>query len=219
MLQKLLTLCVFTFGVLLPPGFAASLAVDPGGPGFTGTELADTGTLPFSTSSPNVSGTLDQRVYQEAGGTLDFYYLVTNSATSAQPVLRMTATNFTGFSLAVAFLSIPVGGIPPTEADRSIDGSTVGFDDFLIPGSSSAWLEISTSATAFALSGTTDIIDLSGDTVGSLTTYSPVAVPEPSSAILTLGLTALFLLLRRGRRQALFSRLHQSALSDDTASA
>ncbi len=181
MLPKLFALCSFSLAILLPSGFATTLTLDPGASGFTGTERADTGVIPFSTTSPNVSGTLDQRVYQEAGGTLDFYYLVTNSSSSNQPVVRMTATNFTGFSLAVAYLTIPVGGIPPTGADRSPDGSTVGFDDFLVPDNTSEWLEISTSATSFALTGTTDIIDLSGGTADGLTTYSPAAVPEPTS--------------------------------------
>lgn len=166
---------------------------------FTGVELADT-VLTFSTTSPNVSGTLEQRVYQQTGGTLNFYYLLGNNASSSLPIFRLTSSDFTGLGVAVADLSIPVGGLTPTEADRSADGSIVGFDVFLLPGKGSEWLEISTSATAFALTGTTEVIDVSNGIVGSLTTYSPTPIPEPLSlGLLAAGLAAVGLLALRRR--------------------
>ena len=190
--------------------FSLSLAItlpvasaDPviAAPGVSGTEVADTGSLPFATSS--VSGTLDQQVYQEAGGTLDFYYVVSNSAMSLANIGRIAATNFTGFGTIVSYL--PSGNVAPTEADRSIPGDTVGFDfqaagvNLIAPGQLSDFVEISTNATLFALVGTTSISD--GGTA-TVTTYSPVAAtPEPVSInLLAAGLAGLALIGSRLRQ-------------------
>ena len=206
MLRKLFSFCILSCGILLPRGFAAPIVVDPMASTFTGVEVADT-VLNFSSTSPDVSGTLEQRVYQQTGGTLNFYYLLANNSSSALPVVRLTSSDFATFGVAVADLSIPVGGILPTEADRSAAGDIVGFDVFLLPGKNSAWLEISTSATAFGHTGTTEIIDFTGGIVGNLSTYSPIPVPEPLSlSLLAAGLAALGLLaLCRARAREVVS--------------
>lgn len=214
MLKRLLCSSAFTLTILLPAAFAAPLtdgaqvSVTLDDPTFVGTELADTGALPFVTLS-NANGTLEQLVYQEASGTLDFYYLVSNSSTSPENIVRITATNFTGFRVTVAFLAI--GGAPPTEADRSVAGDTVGFDfsgpnnPGVLPGSNSDWVEISTDATAFALSGTSNVIDRDGN-AGSVTTFSPITTPEPISMnLMGVGVAGFGLLgLRRRSAKKIF---------------
>lgn len=213
MVKKLFALSSFCLTISLPNAHASALttdsvvlAVSTNASDFLGTEVADTGVLPF-VSSTSLSGTVEQRVYMESSGTLDFYYLISNSAASLGSIGHMTTTNFTGFSTGVSFLTIPIGGIPPSGASRSIAGDTVEFDfqglngDTLTPGASCAWLEISTNATLFALVGTTSVIDSTSATV---TTYSPVTMlsqaPEPMTvALLSSGLAAIALLGARRR--------------------
>ncbi len=208
MINKLLfSISTLGLAILLPAAFASPLSnntastdVDINASGFTGTQVADTGALPFATSR-NVNGTLDQQVYRESGGTLDFYYLITNNASSIDNIGRMTTIDFTGFTTAVSYLII-TNGIPPSGADRSPSGDTVGFDfkdrsgnNTLAPGASSDWLEIATNANAFT-TGQTFVID--GGT-GSVQTYAPTATPEPMSmSLLGVGLAGSALLgLRR----------------------
>jgi hypothetical protein len=208
MLKKLFTISAFGLAISLPSAFASpitnggattSVAISPG---MVGTKVADTGVLSFS-SSTFVSGTLEQQVYREAGGTLDFYYLVTNSASSKDNIGRMTTNNFAGFTTDVSYLLS--GGTMPTSADRSTAGDTIGFDfqvsgsNTLQPGTSSDWLEISTNATQFSLIGTSNVID---GGVGTVNTYSPTATPEPMSMSLMGAGLAGFGLLGLRRRAA-----------------
>src|SRR5947208_2797591 len=58
-----------------------------------GTLLASA-SIPFTTSLGTTSGTLLSAVYKEVGGTLDFYYQVSVTATSTDSVSRMTNSNF-----------------------------------------------------------------------------------------------------------------------------
>lgn len=209
MLKKVFSMSALGLAIFLPAAFATPIAnntgttVLAGGSGFTGTLVADTGVQAFNTSA-YVNGTLQQQVYRESGGSLDFYYLVTNSANSLDNIGRFTTNNFTGFSTNVSYLSIPTGATTPSDADRSGAGDTVGFNfhdaggNTLAPGASSAWLEISTDATAFAFTGTSNIID---GGVGTVDTYSPTAAtPEPMSmSLLGAGLAGFGLLSLRRR--------------------
>src|SRR5215475_1794404 len=104
----------------------------------------DPGTLlavvsaPFVTSLGLNSGTLVSAVFREAGGTLDFYYQVTNNATApncgapgqqgCDSLTRETDTSFLGFVTSTGFrtdgASLP-GGVfvngtsVPVTADRN----------------------------------------------------------------------------------------------------
>ncbi|HYL36913.1 MAG TPA: hypothetical protein VEV17_13445 [Bryobacteraceae bacterium] len=160
-------------------------------------------------------------VFEEAGGTLDFYYQVnllaisTNCPSSQHPTCdplgRETDTDFTGFLTEVATRadgSSLSGGLfvngtaIPLSADRSATGDVVGFNftppccSFEIqPGTSSLVLVIATNATNFT-AGNASVIDGGTTTVAA---FEPAAaVPEPSYVVVIGGaLLALGLVRRR----------------------
>src|SRR5437868_6635143 len=72
----------------------------------TGTLLASI-SVPYTATLGSPAGTFYSAVYRESGGTLDFYYQVTNLDTSkcggigqilCDPIARETNTSFTGFA-------------------------------------------------------------------------------------------------------------------------
>jgi hypothetical protein len=177
-------------GVSVIPGL-----VPPGTP--AGTLLASL-LVPysFSTTAGTTSGTLLTAVFREAGGTLDFYYQVSNNANSATEIARMTATSFglfltnTGFrtdgaSLGSGFVN---GSVMPITADRNFTGTVVGFSfvppamNAILPGQTSTVLVISTNATNFS-AGNAAVIDGGTQTVAA---FQPVGapVPEPTTMLL-----------------------------------
>jgi hypothetical protein len=205
------------------PGAEASLLgtvlTNPGDTVFPGLTTADPGTLlatlsvPFTTSLGLNSGTLVSAVFREAGGTLDFYYQVTNNATApncgapgqqaCDSLTRETDTSFLGFVTATGFrtdgASLP-GGVfvngstVPVTADRNAVGNVVGFlfipptASAIQPGQSSTVLVISTDATNFK-AGNASVIDGGVTTVAS---FEPAEIPEPASLLLVgPGLLAL----------------------------
>ena len=156
----------------------------PTAPGATvvpGLTSDSAGTLLASISSPvaantgTFAGTLVTAVFIESGGTLDFYYQITNDtigpscgfdgAPACDPLTLETSTSFFGFSTSVGFrtdgASLPGGifangTVSPVSADRNSVGDVVGFqfsppDSAKIqPGQSSNVLVISTNATNLA---------------------------------------------------------------------
>jgi hypothetical protein len=181
--------------------------VAPGTP--AGTLLADL-IEPFTTSV-GTSGVLTTAVYQESGGTLDFYYQVANDSSSIDSLARETDTNFKGFTTSTGFRvdgSTLSGGlfvngtVAPVTADRNGVGDVVGFsfnppDSAKIPpGSTSNVFVISTDATHFA-TGRASLID--GGTI-TIDAFQPAAaVPEPSQLIFVAGGLIALLGLRRKR--------------------
>jgi hypothetical protein len=205
-------------------GTVDSCAVASGGPtpgnfvlpvdctGMTpGILLADMTTdFTYSTSAGTNSGTIESAVYND-GGTLDFYYQISNSDSSATALARLTATDFAGFTTNAAFRSdgSTLGGttfvngeLPPITADSNVDGSVIGFSFYppttpnpeIGPGQQSYVLIISTNATTYSV-GNASIIDGGTDTVAA---FQPGSVPEPASlGLLGFGLIALAGLGRR----------------------
>jgi len=164
-------------------------------------------TVPFTLTGSGVSatGSVVEAVYLR-GGTLDFYYQVFNSIGNAD-VTRAEMTNFDSF-ITFVFTRTDGGTLPanpgfandgnaPIQAERSPDGTTVGWPftpptaNGISAGEHSQVLVISTNATAFSTTPTgVGLIGAGGTTVGG---FQPIAaVPEPASlGLLGAGLVAL----------------------------
>jgi len=181
-----------------------------------GTLLASQ-SVPFTSSLGLDSGTLISAVYQEAGGTLDFYYQVVLSTTSTncggggQPtcdsLARETDTNFTGYVTQLDFRTdgssltgsaFTNGTVAPVTADRNASpGDVIGFSfnpptsAEILPGDTSNVLVISTNATNYT-TGNASVIDGGVTTVTAFEPTAMAGVPEPASiALLGFGLVAI----------------------------
>ncbi len=219
--------------MIVPSARADLLGTVPAAPGdtvFPGLVLpgTDPGTLlaslvaPFTSTLGTTAGTLVSAVFEEAGGTLDFYYQVTNNTTApncgtagqpaCDPISRETDTTFTGFTTALGFRvdgsTLPSGNfidgtVAPVTGDRNSVGNVVGFsfnppDQAKIqPGQTSNVLVISTNATNFK-AGNASVIDGGTTTVAA---FQPASnIPEPASIVLLGGGLLALGAFRRLRR-------------------
>lgn len=173
-----------------PPGNAVLPGIVPGGAP-TGTLLASLSSpFAFSTTAGLTSGTLLTSVFREAGGTLDFYYQLTNNAGSATAIAVETNVDFQGFPIASGYrfdggslgLGFVNGTVGPGYAELNGAGNVLGFNfaasgEFqkVIPGSTTVVLVISTNATGFT-AGNASIIDGGAQTVAAFQPAS--AIPE-----------------------------------------
>jgi hypothetical protein len=226
MRHSLLLAVVISMGWFAMPSQAMLVCASPLAPGAgtfpgdctgeaTGIQIDSTSVTFAVKNAQNVTvatGTLLSAVFQEAGGTLDFYYQVFNDASSTDAIHRETDTSFAGFLTATAFRTdcgtLPCGtagftdgDIAPFASNRSSGvGSTVGFDFLaglgteIAPGTSSNVLVISTNATKDKI-GTANVIDGGVSTVLAFapdTTVPPVPVPMNlmllGNGVLCLGL-------------------------------
>lgn len=204
-----------TLGGVLP---ASAIVILPGGdtplsgtsvgsrPELAGSEILSTSSAFTGKDAGNnvlFSGTLELKIIRETvAGTLDFYYRLSNDSGSADAIHRFTNIDFGGYSTDVDFRTDLAGGtVPAAYADRSANGSIVGFDftlgggGLLTPGSTSKWFFIKTDATNYH-AGSTAVINGGVATVAS---YAPAApVPEPMT--MALAGMALAAAARRRRR-------------------
>ena len=195
---RLSSAILFT-GALLTGGLAGATTLGNGMSGppdiltETGTMVADTGVLTFSTSAFN--GTYEVQVFRETSGMLDFLYQVHNSSSSSDSIDRLTAANFTGWTTDVGYdptynMTGFSGTVKPDTVDRSSTGKTIGWNTIppgLDPGHTSFVLQIDTNATTWQ-PGLFSLIDSrTFDGVG----FQP-GVPEPASlALMGVGLLGL----------------------------
>ena len=170
-----------------------------------GTLLADmTEPWSFTTTAGTTSGTLRTAVFRESSGTLDFYYQVSNDASSKTSIGRESNTFFDGFLTSVGFrtdgssdaMLAPAGFANGTMAPDLTDrnAGVIGFNfslvvtDKIAPGETSNILIISTNAMNYT-KGNAELLDGGATTVAA---FQPTSVPEPTTmALLGGGLLAL----------------------------
>jgi murein DD-endopeptidase MepM/ murein hydrolase activator NlpD len=129
--------------------------------------------------------TVRAQVFRNAGGTLDFYYQISNASTSTSSIGRSTEFSFDGVATQLFYRTDTVGIFingteAPLNGDRSSGGVSVGFsftaqgapDSRKIdPGESTRILVIRTDARHFT-SGFTSVINSGTDDV---VTFAPAA--------------------------------------------
>jgi hypothetical protein len=169
------------------------------------------GTLVNSVLTPltlngDIIARLRAAVVMNAGGTLDFYYQISNPGTSRHNLAFSLSESFaTGAAFATSvFYRLENGGLDfflngmadasPSAANRSADGTMVNFEFVgspiqselkINPGEVSRILVIRTNATSF-VGGLTTIgngITLTGPSFAP-SGFAPSAVPEPASLLL-----------------------------------
>jgi hypothetical protein len=185
-----LSMASLASATVLTPGSAG--APDPfSNAGWT--LLATTGSQALSSGTFTANAT--SWVYSDSANTfcagcLDFVYMVTRTG-GADPIERITAGSFTGYSVDAGVVTSSPGFAPLT-VDRSASGSVIGFNyqnaANLTGTQSTQLLVIETNATAFT-AGLLSVQDqLAANGVG----FQPAAAtPEPVSMSLLGGGLAL----------------------------
>ena len=172
-----------------------------------GTIVADTGVVSYTGIGGELSGQAETIVLSDAGnvfctGCLDFAFAVFSSSTATTDIERISSGGFAGFLVDAGVATVACGlgpNVSPVSADRSGDGSVVGFNfssnNQVVAGDCSAILIIETNATSFA-AGTLQVID---NDVARITSFAPTAAtPEPASLLLLgSGILSFGGLLRR----------------------
>ena len=181
--------------LLLPNTTIAAVAEpDPIG----GTVIANSGPVAFS--SGTINGTLTSQVIQGATnplGGLTFTYLLTLNGGSPDAVERFSISAYDAFSTDASY-NTSVGATAPTTISRSLNGNVIGFNfpapATLPPGATSRLLVVQTNAPSHAVT-TASVIN---GTTATVTSFAPLAVPEPGTVSI-LALCAGRLLLKRRR--------------------
>jgi PEP-CTERM motif len=181
-----------TFGPPLPTGFGQ-------------TSLLDSGSSAFS--SGGLAGTLFWQVWSNSANSLlagnEFAYRF--DVTGTEAVHRMTINNWDSALTNVGFSPLlpsppplpPTLGTQPTTADRSLSGSTIGWDfaGSVQPGTSSTWLVVFTDGTTIS-PAVASFIDGASVSVGTV-----ALIPEPETyAMLLAGMGMIGFIARRRKR-------------------
>jgi len=209
---RLAVLACVTAIVLSPEaraGLIASCSLAPAGACVPPDDAGESpGTLlatvidPFSfTSGSGVThGAIKTEVFQESGGTLDFYYIIFNAPDSVSQVMGEMDMNFSAWATSVAFrsdgASVPGfvnGNIAPSSASRDATGSMVGFIFSGIPANQRSRVVVVSTNAFYYTAGSMTV-----DGSSSLPTFQPTT-PEPGCFIL-IGSGLLALAARRATR-------------------
>lgn len=204
-----------TLGVFVCLQAARANAITPGNSGspddFTGqTAGALLASEITSFSISGAEGTLDSAVYEELGGTIDFYYQV-NVTTATDPILFNNDFGLTGYTTDIGFRIdgaslTDAGFVNGTSIPDSVFRATdrVAFDFTVTPiaaGQSSTVLEIKTDATTFTAA--TALVSNNSEESSDLATFGPfgpvATTPEPASILLVGGSLFAITLFRRQR--------------------
>jgi len=197
--------------LLVVPATSQATVLVPGGTAMPDVLADPAGTLLDSILTPISSGgelvaRLRAAVVRNAGGTLDFYYQIANKGTSGHNLDFSLSESFaTGATFATSvFYRLENGGLDfflngmsdatPSGAERSADGTTVGFEFTgspiqserkINPGEVSQIIVIRTNATSYVGGLTTvgNSITLTGPSFAP-SGFAPSAVPEPASLLL-----------------------------------
>ena len=161
-----------------------------------GAALASLSTRFFGEDSSHhvwFSGTLNQYVRQNANGFMVFEFEIISDDSSEVRIKLADITDWNGFSTNVGTFS----GVLPSVISRETPGYALSYS-YTYPAIdhnewSGFWVETNTKY--FKLNGTTQ---LQGTGNTRIQTYSPVATPEPGSAMLLgMGLLGFAGMLRR----------------------
>ena len=206
-------------GVILLASASRANVISPGTSGASPDNFTSLSGLNFvaSNSATASAANFTEAVYRNSAGILDFMFQVTNTSSDLL-FTREANTNFTGFSTDVGYITngstLPsspfvdgTGG--PLSVDRSVNGSTVGFNftgfvgNFFQVGliGTTDVLVIATNATNFDSNGTVALsFSLGG---GGGDPFEPVATPLPAALpLFVTGLGGLGLLGWRRKRKA-----------------
>jgi hypothetical protein len=150
------------------------------------------GTLFNSSTDPFLNAAFDgsytNAVYEESGGTLDFYYQVTLASDSTDGITDIVASGFQNALADMGYRSdggslggyLVNGSVVPTSVTRGASGDSIDWDVVgLNPGDTSTVLEVHTNATDYA-HGTVEITN-GGNTVEEFA-FVPVVTTISSSA-------------------------------------
>ena len=156
-------------------------------PNLAGAVISDR-TVPFSSAAPaSASGTIQERVVREtASQTLDFYYRIINSPSSAATVATLSIQDFGRATVAAAWRPDSLGTSGAISATRDVTGSNIEITlQAIPPGGSSHFILLMTNATASNDQGTMQVGTTRQVWWITLHGYSQITTDQPTGITLS----------------------------------